>query len=99
MIGRGDQAYIYLDRLCPSNLLTPASAAALGIPSPTPQQLGRPVFGPGRIDPRFDAVYQYKAAGCRELGRLICALQDRLRVNTVQISLTASLKDLTRDGV
>jgi carboxypeptidase family protein/TonB-dependent receptor-like protein len=44
--------------LLPPTLLTPVGAAALGIPSPTPQQLGRPVFGPGRIDPRLDAVYQ-----------------------------------------
>jgi hypothetical protein len=44
--------------LPPPTLLTPDSASALGIPSPTPQQLGRPVFGPGRIDPRLDAVYQ-----------------------------------------
>src|SRR5262249_58931587 len=44
--------------LPPPTLLTPDSASTLGIPSPTPQQLGRPVCGPGRIDPRLDAVYQ-----------------------------------------
>jgi len=39
-------------------MLTPVNVAALGIPLPTTQQLGRPVFGPGRVGPRFDAVYQ-----------------------------------------
>jgi len=39
-------------------ILTAANAASLGISNPTPQQLGRPVFGPTRLDPRFDAIYQ-----------------------------------------
>ena len=38
--------------------LTPANAARLGILDPTPQQVGREVFGPGRVDPRFDGIYQ-----------------------------------------
>lgn len=43
--------------LLPPVTLTNSNAASLGIPNPTAQQLGRLVFGTGRIDPRFDAIY------------------------------------------
>ncbi|MDQ6788675.1 MAG: TonB-dependent receptor [Acidobacteriota bacterium] len=39
-------------------LLTTTNAASLGIQNPTAQQIGRAVFGTGRNDSRFDAVYQ-----------------------------------------
>jgi len=42
--------------LLPPIVLTPQNSASLGIPDPTPQQIGREVFGPGRIDPAFDAM-------------------------------------------
>ena len=44
--------------LLPPTLLNPANAAALGVPNPTPQQLGRQVFSPARLNPRFDDVSQ-----------------------------------------
>lgn len=44
--------------LLPPVALTRENSASLGVPAPSPQQFGRPVFGPGRIDPRFDAIYQ-----------------------------------------
>jgi len=37
---------------------TTQNASALGVSSPTPQQIGRPVFSGARIDPAFDAVNQ-----------------------------------------
>ena len=40
-------------------LLTPANAAAVGVSSPTPQQLGRPVFTAARLDPAYDAINQF----------------------------------------
>ena len=40
-------------------VLTAQNAPILGIPSPTAQQLGRPVFSPQRNDPAFDAVNQF----------------------------------------
>jgi hypothetical protein len=43
-------------------LLTPASASAAGISSPTPQQLGRPVFTAARLDPAFDAINQFASS-------------------------------------
>ncbi|MEP6945063.1 MAG: TonB-dependent receptor [Acidobacteriota bacterium] len=44
--------------LLPPVVLTAGNAASLGVNNPTAQQIGRAVFGPGRIDPRYDAVYQ-----------------------------------------
>lgn len=39
-------------------ILTPPNAASLGIVSPTPQQIGREVFSPGRLNTSFDDIYQ-----------------------------------------
>ncbi len=44
--------------LLPPVVLTTANAASLGFLSPTPQQIGRLVFGQGRVDPRFNGIYQ-----------------------------------------
>jgi len=44
--------------LLPPVVLTPANAPNLGIPDPMPQQIGREVFGPGRLNPQLDAIYQ-----------------------------------------
>jgi len=40
-------------------VLTLANAPSVGISSPTPQQLGRPVFTKTRLDPTYDTVNQY----------------------------------------
>jgi len=37
---------------------TDTQRSSLTNPSATPQRHGRPVFCPGRVDPRFDVVYQ-----------------------------------------
>jgi len=39
-------------------ILTPGNAAGLGVPNPTPQQIGRAVFAPGRANPHFDNIYE-----------------------------------------
>jgi carboxypeptidase family protein/TonB-dependent receptor-like protein len=44
--------------LLPPVVLTPANAASLGVPNPTPQQLGREVFSPLRSSPQFNDIYQ-----------------------------------------
>ena len=56
---------VHLGRTANMNLpapviLTSANAASLGVDSPTPQQLGRPVFGPQRLNPAFDAINQFQ---------------------------------------
>src|SRR5258707_2739440 len=44
--------------LLPPVVLTPANAPNLGIPDPMPQQIGREVFGPGRLNPQSTDIYQ-----------------------------------------
>jgi hypothetical protein len=44
--------------LLPPVALTIANAGSLGIPNPTPQQIGREVFSPGRLNPQFDDINQ-----------------------------------------
>ena len=44
--------------LLPPVVLTLANASSFGVQNPTPQQTGREVFSPGRLDTRFDDVYQ-----------------------------------------
>jgi outer membrane receptor protein involved in Fe transport len=64
--------------LPPPVVLTTANAASFGISAPDPQQLGRPVFGPGRVDPRFDAVYQLEDSASSTYHGLTLALNKRL---------------------
>jgi hypothetical protein len=44
--------------LLPPVILTSANAAALGVSNPAPQQIGRAVFSPGRINQRCDDIYE-----------------------------------------
>jgi len=64
--------------LLPPVTLTADNAAALGFTNPTPQQMGRPVFGLDRIDPRYDAIYQLEDAASSTYHGLSAALGRRL---------------------
>lgn len=64
--------------LLPPVVLTLANAAGLGIPNPTPQQIGRLVFGPGRQDPRFTDIYQLEDASSSSYQGVSFALNRRL---------------------
>jgi len=44
--------------LLPPVILTLANTVSLGIPSPTPQEIGREVFPPLRSNPQFSDIYQ-----------------------------------------
>jgi hypothetical protein len=44
--------------LLPPVVLTLADASSLGVQNPTPQQIGREVFSPGRLDAQFNDIYQ-----------------------------------------
>ena len=48
--------------LLPPAVLTVASAPSLGVLNPTPQQIGREVFSPDRLDTRFNDIYQLQDA-------------------------------------
>src|SRR5438132_8130957 len=43
--------------LLPPVVLTVANALSLGVPNPTPQQIGREVFSPGRLNTQFSDIY------------------------------------------
>ncbi len=45
--------------LLPPELLTSTNAAALGVATPTAQQLNRLVFSPARVNPAYDAINQF----------------------------------------
>ncbi len=81
--------------LLPPVMLTTANAAALGFVNPTPQQLGRPVFGPGRVDPRFDAIYQLEDSATSTYNGLTLALNKRMS-NEVELLASYTLSK-TRD--
>lgn len=83
--------------LLPPVVLTAANIAALGFPSPTPQQLGRPVFGPGRVDPRFDAVYQLEDSASSTYNGLTLTLNKRLS-NEFELLASYTLSKTTDDA-
>lgn len=63
--------------LLPPVVLTPTNARALGVRDPTPQQLGRLVFGPERRDARYDAVYQLEDSARSSYQGMTLALERR----------------------
>lgn len=74
---------IFLPRTRNINLLPPisltiANTASLGVEKPTAQQLGRPVFGTGRIDSRYDAVYQLEDSASSTYRGVTLAINKRL---------------------
>jgi hypothetical protein len=93
---------VHLPRIRNTNLLAPvvltaANAATLGILNPTPQQLGRPVFGPGRIDSRFDAIYQIEDSASSTYNGLTLALNKRLS-NDFELLASYTLSKTTDDA-
>jgi len=48
--------------LPPPVILTTENASAMGVSSPTPQQIGQPVFSGARINPAFDAANQFASS-------------------------------------
>lgn len=78
-------------------VLTAANSSSLGILNPTPQQLGRSVFGPGRIDPRFDAIYQLEDSASSTYNGLTLALNKRLS-NEFELLASYTLARTTDDG-
>ncbi|MEO7970775.1 MAG: TonB-dependent receptor, partial [bacterium] len=93
---------IHLPRIRNTNLLAPviltaANAATLAIPNPTAQQFGRAVFGPGRSDPRFDAIYQIEDSANSTYNGLTLALNKRLS-NEFELLASYTLSKTTDDA-
>ena len=83
--------------LLPPVLLTTANAASLGFLNPTPQQLGRLVFGPGRVDPRFDSIYQLEASARSTYNGLTMALNKHLS-NEIELLASYTFSKTTDDA-
>jgi outer membrane receptor protein involved in Fe transport len=76
--------------LLPPIILTPQNSASLGIPDPAPQQIGREVFGPGRIDPAFDAMNLIEDSASSTYHGLSFSVNRQIEDFTVSASYTLS---------
>lgn len=59
-------------------VLTTQNSAGLGILNPAPQQIGREVFDPGRLDPRFNDIYQLEDSASSTYHGLTISLNRRM---------------------
>ena len=64
--------------LPPPTVLTTANAASLGVNAPTPQQVGRPVFGSERLNPAWDAVFELQPTAASTYHGVTLSLNRRL---------------------
>jgi hypothetical protein len=64
--------------LPPPTILTTANAASLGVETPTPQQVGRAVFGSGRLNPAFDAIVELQPTAASTYHGATLSLNRRL---------------------
>jgi hypothetical protein len=64
--------------LPPPTVLTLSNAPSLGVDTPVPQQLGRPVFGPMRLNPAFDGVFQLQPTASSTYNGMTVMLNRRL---------------------
>ena len=64
--------------LPPPTTLTIANAASLGVDTPVPQQLGRPVFGRERLNPSWDGVFELQPTASSAYHGITMGLNRRL---------------------
>jgi hypothetical protein len=64
--------------LPPPTVLSPVNAATLGVVSPLPQQMGRPVFGLRRLDAVYTDVFELQPTASSKYNGLTFALNRRL---------------------
>jgi hypothetical protein len=64
--------------LPPPTILTTANAAFLGVDALTSQQVGRPVFGLGRLNPAWDAIFELQPTAASTYHGVTVALNRRL---------------------
>jgi hypothetical protein len=83
--------------LLPPVILTAENAADLGVPNPTPQQLGRPVFGPGRIDPTRADIFELQPTASSTYYGVTLAVNRRL-TKEVEWSIAYTLSKATDDA-
>jgi hypothetical protein len=74
---------VKLSRTRNANLLSPIiltlqNAGGLGVLNPTPQQIGREVFGPGRTDPAFNDIFLLENSASSTYNGLTFSLNRRV---------------------
>lgn len=65
--------------LLPPVVLTLANAFSLGVPNSTPQQIGREVFSPGRLNTEFGDIYQLQNSARSTYNGVSFTLNRRMR--------------------
>lgn len=83
--------------LLPPVILTPTNAESLGVPNPTPQQLGREVFSTARKDLTFDSVYQLENSSSSTYHGLSLTLNKRMS-NELAFSANYTLSKTVDDA-
>jgi hypothetical protein len=64
--------------LLPPTVLTLQNAASLGVPDPTPQQIGREVFGPGRSNQAFNDIFSLENSASSNYNGFTASLTRRM---------------------
>jgi hypothetical protein len=77
--------------------LTTGNAAELGVVRPTPQQLGRAVFGPNRKDSDFNDIYEQEDSGASTYHGLSVVLNRRLS-NDFELSASYTISKTIDDA-
>ncbi len=76
--------------LLPPIVLTPQNSASLGITDLEPQQIGREIFGPGRLDPEFDGINLIEDSASSTYDGLSFSVNHRVEEFTLSASYTFS---------
>jgi hypothetical protein len=80
--------------LPPPVILTPENANGLDVPNPTAQQLGREFFGPGRLDPAYNDIWQIEDSAHSDYQGLTITLNRRLQ-NEIEFTASYTLSKAT----
>jgi hypothetical protein len=83
--------------LPPSTVLTFGNAPALGFSTVLPQQLGRQVFGPNRLNGAFDHIYQWQDESSSTYHGFSIALNRRL-ANEIEFSANYTVSKALDDA-
>ncbi len=83
--------------LTPPTTLTLANASELGFSTVLLQQLGRPAFGPDRLDPAFDDIHEWQNESSSTYQGLTIALNRRL-ANEIEFSGSYTLSKTIDDA-
>ncbi len=83
--------------LLPPDVLTMANASALGFSTVAPQEFGREVFGPGRLNPGLDNIYEWQDQSSSTYNGVSIALNRRL-ANDIEFSGSYTLSQTLDDA-